>query len=120
MTVLLLTSATLGMVNQVANETTEKGLEFGKTMIAKFLHNLENKAKDIDTIICYTEGVFNAVRGSDAALSLSFMQDSGVKILLCSTCLEHYHLETEQVVGTVSDMATIATTLIQADKVIKP
>jgi len=57
MTVLLLTSATLGTVNQVANETSEKGLEFGKTMMAKFLHNLENKAKDIDTIICYTEGV---------------------------------------------------------------
>lgn len=120
MTVVLLKSVTLGTVNQVANEAPQVGLEFGKTMMAKFLHNLESKAKDIDTIICYTEGVFNAVRGSDTALSLSFMQDSGVKILLCSTCLEHYHLEAAQVVGTVSDMATIVTTLVQADKVIKP
>ncbi|MGM9992609.1 MAG: hypothetical protein ACI376_07185 [Candidatus Bruticola sp.] len=120
MTVLLLTSAVLGTIGQIANQDTNHSLEFGKTMMAKFLHNMENKADKIDTIVCYTEGVFNAVRGSDTALSLSFMQDKGCKILLCSTCLDHYSLQAEQMIGTVSDMASISSILVKADKIIRP
>ncbi|MGM9999645.1 MAG: DsrE family protein [Candidatus Bruticola sp.] len=120
MTVLLLTGAVLGTVGQIADPDSSRSLEFGKTMMAKFLHNLENKTSEIDTVICYTEGVFNALRGSETSLSLSFMQDRGCQILLCSTCLDHYSLTPEQMIGTVSDMATISSILVKADKVIRP
>lgn len=94
--------------------------EFGQTMMAKFLHNLESKHERIETIVCYTEGVKNALKGSDTALSLQVLQDLGVKILLCQTCLDHYGIKAENVVGTLSNMAEIVDTMTSADNIIKP
>ncbi|MCR4784582.1 MAG: DsrE family protein [bacterium] len=121
MKVLVLTSTALGTINAAnTGKTEEESRQFGQTMMAKFLHNLESEGERISTIVCYTEGIFNAVKGSETALSLAFLQDAGVKILLCSTCVNFYGLDSNNLVGTMSDMATIVDTITKADTVIRP
>ena len=112
-TVVLLTSTKLGNV-------LDQDLEFGTTMLANFLHALESQKDKVQTIVCYTEGVKSALKGTNTALSLQLLQDSGVRILLCGSCLKHYNISSEDVVGQVSNMAEISQTLLNADKVMRP
>lgn len=113
MKVVLLKSTKLG-------EVQSEDEAFGKTMMAKFLHALENKNNHADCIICYTEGIKNAVKGSETALSLEALQSAGTKILLCQSCMDYYKLAPENMVGTLSNMAEIADTLLHCDQVIVP
>ncbi len=48
------------------------------------------------------------------------MEEEGVQILTCGTCLKHYGLMEKLMVGKVTDMYTIAERMTGADKVIRP
>ena len=48
------------------------------------------------------------------------MEEEGVEILTCGTCLKHYGLMEKLMVGKVTDMYTIAERMTGADKVIRP
>ena len=52
--------------------------------------------------------------------ALSQMEEEGVEILTCGTCLKHYGLMEKLMVGKVTDMYTIAERMTGADKVIRP
>ncbi len=110
---LLLTKKTLGQV-----EPEDRA--FGESMLLKFLHNLEGQAQELERVILYTEGVKLAIKGSESALSLQFLCDSGVEVLLCQSCLEYYGLDPQELVGEVSNMQRIATYLAQANHIISP
>ena len=51
---------------------------------------------------------------------LKKMEEEGVEILTCGTCLKHYGLMEKLMVGKVTDMYTIAERMTGADKVIRP
>ena len=51
---------------------------------------------------------------------LEKMEEEGVEILTCGTCLKHYGLMEKLMVGKVTDMYTIAERMTGADKVIRP
>ena len=48
------------------------------------------------------------------------LEEQGVEILTCGTCLKHYGLMEKLMVGKVTDMYTIAERMTGADKVIRP
>ena len=48
------------------------------------------------------------------------LEEEGVEILTCGTCLKHYGLMEKLMVGKVTDMYTIAERMTGADKVIRP
>jgi len=58
--------------------------------------------------------------GSDVLETLRTLSEKGVEILSCGTCLDFYGLKEKLKVGKVSNMYTIAQTLLEAERVVRP
>jgi sulfur relay (sulfurtransferase) complex TusBCD TusD component (DsrE family) len=58
------------------------------------------------------------VKGSPVLEDLRTLANQGVQILACGTCLGYYGLKEKVAVGEVSNMYTIAETMLQAGKVV--
>ena len=71
-----------------------------------------------DTIIFFNTGVKLVVEGSPVLEDLNSLQNQGVEILACGTCLGHFELKEKIAVGEVSNMYTIAETMLTAGKVV--
>ena len=89
----------------------------GQKILATCLRKLATK-REIDVLILYNEGVKLAVKDSPIATELYLLRETGVSILPCQTCVEHYHLGDALIVDRLSNMDEILTTLADADKVI--
>jgi sulfur relay (sulfurtransferase) complex TusBCD TusD component (DsrE family) len=69
--------------------------------------------------ICfYTDGVRLCVEGSPVLDELRALQDKGVELVLCSTCLETFGLTNQVAVGVVGGMGDIITALVNADNAV--
>jgi sulfur relay (sulfurtransferase) complex TusBCD TusD component (DsrE family) len=87
-------------------------------LISTYLRLL-NENELLPAVICfYAEGVKLAVNGSAVLESLHALEAKGVRIVLCSTCLNFYGLENEVAVGIVGGMTDIIEAQVKAAKVI--
>jgi DsrE/DsrF-like family len=69
--------------------------------------------------ICfYTEGVHLAIEGSPVLETLCSLEKKGVRLILCSTCLNYYDLADKVKVGIVGGMTDILEAQRAASKVI--
>lgn len=88
------------------------------TLINKYL-SLLNENDMLPAAIClYADGVKLAVEGSPAIEPLKALEAKGVRIILCSTCLNHFGLTGHEQVGIVGGMTDIIEAQWRADKVI--
>jgi selenium metabolism protein YedF len=92
--------------------------ELGLILIRSFLHTL-NEVKPLpDTLIFFNSGVKLVVEGSPVLEDLNHLVDLGVEILACGTCLGHFSIKEKIKVGIISNMYTIAETLLNAGKLV--
>ena len=78
---------------------------------------IENNS--LPAVICfYTEGVKLVTEGSAFLERLSQIEKKGVRLIICSTCLEFFDLSDKVQVGIVGGMADILDAQIKANKVI--
>ncbi|OGO27419.1 MAG: hypothetical protein A2Z16_04385 [Chloroflexi bacterium RBG_16_54_18] len=74
---------------------------------------------ELPAAIClYTEGVRLAVEGSPVLTHLKALEQKGVRIILCITCLNYFNLADHVEVGIVGGMADILEAQWKAEKVI--
>jgi selenium metabolism protein YedF len=92
--------------------------ELGQILIRSFFHTLGEVEPVPETIIFLNSGVKLVIEGSPVLEDLQELCAGGVKILVCGTCLGHYELKDKVAVGEVSNMYTIAETMLGAGKVI--
>ena len=92
--------------------------ELGHILIRGLCHILGEVESLPDTIIFFNTGVKLVVEGSPVLEDLQALQKRGVDILACGTCLEHFELNKKLVVGEVSNMYTIAETMLGTGKVV--
>ncbi len=92
--------------------------ELGEKLMATFLSTLPELGKSLWRIIFLNGGVKLAAQNGPALKTLQELEQNGVNILVCGTCLAHYGLEKQ--VGETSNMLDIVTSLHLADKVIRP
>jgi sulfur relay (sulfurtransferase) complex TusBCD TusD component (DsrE family) len=71
-----------------------------------------------DQICFYTDGVKLCVHGSPVLDELHALQEKGVELVLCSTCLETFGLADQVAVGVVGGMGDIITALVSADNAV--
>ena len=71
-------------------------------------------------IILYNTGVKLAVQGADSADSLLKLQNAGVSILLCGTCVDYFEVKDLIAVGKISNMVSINNTLTKMGNIIYP
>ncbi len=107
--VILVTS--YGMGNSQETQLKEK--------IAITFFQLLSTSKSLPKAICfYTDGVKLACSGSPFIDLLKTLENKGVRLILCQTCLNYYNLLEKVAVGIVGGMADILTAMWGADSVI--
>ncbi len=98
----------------------EGDVKLGHILMKGFLYALTELEELPETVIMYNNGVKLAAQGSESLADLKLLEEQGVEILACGTCLNHYHLTELLGVGSVTNMYTIVEKLSKAWKVIKP
>lgn len=93
-------------------------LELGQILIRGFFHTLGEVEPLPDAIIFFNSGVRLVAEDSPVLEDLQGLHDRGVEILACGTCLGYYELKEKVAVGEVSNMYTIAETMLRAGKVV--
>jgi len=92
--------------------------ELQLTLIGKYLQLL-SQAEDFPAAICfYTEGVKMVIKGSPVLDQLAMLEKKGVRLIVCSTCLEYFGLSDKVLIGIVGGMADILEAQLRAGKVI--
>ena len=88
------------------------------TLVGKYLELLDLQ-NDLPAAICfYTEGVRLVVEGSPVIEKLRTLDEKGVRLVVCSTCLNYFGLAEKIKIGIVGGMGDILSAQWQAGKVI--
>ena len=90
----------------------------GAKLMASYLKTIKEMGPDLWQIIFVNSGVKLTTESSPALEDLQEYEQSGVIILACGTCLEHFGLTSEKKVGGTTNMLDIVTATQLADKVI--
>jgi selenium metabolism protein YedF len=94
--------------------------ELGHVLIRSFFHTLLELDEPPATIIFLNSGVKLAVKESPVLEDVKALESRGVEILACGTCLNYFDLGEKLGAGIVSNMYSIAETLMAAGKIISP
>lgn len=94
--------------------------ELGKVLIKGFIFAVTQLEELPKTILFYNGGATLTTEGSESLADLKLLEEQGVEILTCGTCLDYYGLKDKLCVGNVTNMYTIVETMNAADKIIRP
>jgi len=94
--------------------------ELGAKLMANFLATLPEMGANLWRVVMVNGGVKLASQPGRALDALKKLEESGVSLLVCGTCLEYYGLLDAKQVGETTNMLDIVTSLDLADKVIRP
>jgi selenium metabolism protein YedF len=92
--------------------------ELGRILLRSFLYTLHEVEPLPSTIVFLNAGVKLTADDSLVLEDLQVLEGRGVEILACGTCLGHFGLKERIAVGQVSNMYSIAETLLGAGKVV--
>ena len=92
----------------------------GKVLIKGFIFAITQLDKLPKTMLFYNGGATLTAEGSDSLEDLKHLEEQGVEILTCGTCLNYYELTDKLQVGSVTNMYTIVEKMAGADKIIQP
>ena len=109
-----------GIVLLIASDTLGRGDDrLGSRLMQSFLHTLGALTSRPETIIFINSGVKLVTHRSLVLEDLRRLEGQGVEIMACGTCVAYFQID-KVAVGQVSDMHTIADTLLRAAKVVAP
>ena len=94
--------------------------ELGRTLMKGFLFAVSQLPVPPKTMLFYNGGAKLTTEGSDSLEDLKKLEEQGVEVLTCGTCLNYYGLTEKLAVGSVTNMYTIVEKLAGAGKVVKP
>jgi selenium metabolism protein YedF len=109
-TVMLVTSDCLGTGPE----------ELGRLLMKNFIITLLDLEQLPDRLLFVNSGVLLATEGSEVLEALEQLGSRGVDILSCGICLDYFHRRNKLVAGAVTNMLTIAESLLAAARVVRP
>jgi sulfur relay (sulfurtransferase) complex TusBCD TusD component (DsrE family) len=87
-------------------------------LVVKYLSLLAQEAEKPNQILFYTEGVKLVCEGSPVLGWLRNLEEAGVTLIICSTCLDYFGLMDKVQVGRIGGMPDILKALQEAEKVV--
>ena len=94
--------------------------KLGTALMKAFVFALSKQDQLPDTILCYNTGAYLTCEGADTLVDLKLLENEGVTILTCGTCLDFYGLKEKLAVGGVTNMYDIVERMENAAQIIKP
>ena len=90
----------------------------GKKLMINLIRTLKEMGPDLWRLVLVNNGVKLAIEGSEVLEDLKSLEQDGLKILVCGTCLNYFKLLEKKRVGETTNMLDIVTAMQLADKVI--
>lgn len=94
--------------------------KLGKILIKGFVYALTQLEQLPSAVLFYNSGAFLSCEDSPVLEDLKLLEEEGVEICTCGTCLDFYGLKEKLAVGNVVNMYQIVQTQAQADLILKP
>lgn len=94
--------------------------KLGKILIKGFVYALTQLEQLPSAVLFYNSGAFLSCEDSPVLEDLKLLEEEGVEICTCGTCLDFYGLKEKLAVGNVVNMYQIVQTQVQADLILKP
>jgi len=109
-----------GVVLFISSDILGRGENYplGSLLMQSFLHTVSGLTSRPETIILMNNGVKLVTEDSPVLGELRQLESQGIEILACGTCLSRLQLLDKVAVGQVSNMYTLADTLLKAEKVV--
>ena len=92
--------------------------ELGGKLMVSFIKTLKEMGPTLWRLVFVNAGVKLAIEGSPVLKDLKALAGTGLTILVCGTCLNHFNLLNQKQVGETTNMLDIVTAMELADKVI--
>lgn len=92
--------------------------ELGGKLMVSFLKTLKEMGGELWRLVLVNNGVKLTVSDSPVLAALKDLEASGVSLLVCGTCLNHFNLLEAKQVGETTNMLDIVTSMQVADSVI--
>lgn len=85
--------------------------ELGEVLIKGFVYTLTETKPYPKSILLVNGGIKLSTVNEDTVGNLKILEEAGVEVLSCGTCLDYYDLKDELKVGTVTNMYSIVESL---------
>ncbi len=109
----------MGTVVIVGADTMGRGDDaLGAKLLGSFLRTIATQQPGLEAIVFYNSAVRLLAPESHHLDALRAVEDAGVELLACVTCLEFYALTERLAVGQVSNMREIVQRTLAAGKVV--
>ena len=92
--------------------------ELGRNLMRMFLYTVGQTDELPSTIVCMNNGALLATVDAQCVQNLKVLEQRGVEILVCGTCLDYHGLLDKLQVGTVANMYEITNRLVNSPRVI--
>jgi len=93
--------------------------QLGDILMKAFLNTLWDAEPKPAKILFLNDAVRLTTEGSEVLDSLKLLEEAGVEIFSCGTCLEYYQLKDKLKAGLITNMYDTVDSLLSAGKVIK-
>ena len=115
------TAARKNVVVAITSECMGTGDDvLGRKLMGSFVYSLTQLDELPACVLLYNGGAHLSCEGSAALEDLRGLAASGVEVLTCGTCLDHYGIADTLAVGEVTNMYVIAQRLTGASLVVRP
>lgn len=94
--------------------------DLGQLLIKGFINTLPDIDIKPRTMVFLNSGILLTLKDSPVLDALKKLEQAGIKILVCGTCLDFFQSTNDLAVGVVSNMYDILDALSKAEKVIYP
>jgi selenium metabolism protein YedF len=110
-----------GLVYVISSSSMGQGSDdLGWALLQTYVQTIHKITPLPEKILLYNEGVRLVAEESGALKALEQLQEQGVEVLACGTCLNFYELTFALKVGRITDMYEIMSTVNNAAKVVSP
>jgi selenium metabolism protein YedF len=92
--------------------------ELGLKLMISYIKTLKEMGSELWRLVFVNNGVKLTIEESEVLPVLKAYEKQGLHILVCGTCLTHFHLLHQKQVGETTNMLDIVTAMQLADKVI--
>ncbi len=92
----------------------------GKILMQGFCNTIRELSLLPDKIIFYGKGVLLIQRDSPVLESLKELEEKGVKLMVCGTCLDYFNIKDSMGAGDIANMYDIVESFQQAGHIIRP
>ena len=110
-----------GLVYVIPSDTMGGGDDdLGRMLMRAFIKTMKEVSPLPARILFYNGGVHLTSRESDLIAPLQALEQQGVEIYSCGTCLDFFHRKDQLLVGKVTNMYEIMTSMVNGAQVVSP